>query len=71
MTVVLAEDDAVDISVVVAALVIWRVCLLLVPLVAGALLLLLWRRRGGVRGPGSAVGPAWASHRRWLLPGGR
>jgi putative heme transporter len=46
ITVVLAEDENVDIAAVVAALVIWRVCLLLVPLLFGGLCLLVWRRRG-------------------------
>jgi uncharacterized membrane protein YbhN (UPF0104 family) len=44
MSVVLAADEAVDTSAVVAALVIWRVGLLLVPLLLGGVCLLIWRR---------------------------
>jgi uncharacterized membrane protein YbhN (UPF0104 family) len=44
ITAVLAADESVDASAVVAALVVWRVGLLLVPLVLGGVSLLVWRR---------------------------
>jgi putative heme transporter len=58
ITVVLAEDEHVDSSAVVAALVIWRVCLLLVPLLFGGVCLLLWRRRGAPASDGPVAADA-------------
>jgi uncharacterized membrane protein YbhN (UPF0104 family) len=43
VSVILAAADDVDTSAVVAGLVVWRVCLLLVPLLLGALSMLVWR----------------------------
>lgn len=50
---ILTGEGVTDTSAEVAALVVWRVCLLFLPLVLGLVGLLLWRRHGrsGPAGP--------------------
>jgi putative heme transporter len=47
ISVVLVDDEGADPTAVVAGLVIWRVALLVVPLLLSGLCLLLWRLSGG------------------------